>query len=417
MDIQRNQSSRFRQFKKYQWPAIGIALLVTISTALNAFAPNAPTVALADLWIGTVQKGDFSREVRGPGTLVTNHLRWLTARTQGRVEHIHILPGSQVQRDTLILELSNPDLAENASSAKLAMIAARAEHKARLAQLNEALLTQEVRLLETKTNLEQAKLRYEAELLLAQDNIISSLDLNQSRLDVEQFEARLVLEQKRFQAMPALHAAQTEASAARLEQMVNAYELLQSAMASLSVFAGIDGVLQEIPLEQGQQVNAGSLLARVADPSDLKAELRIPEIQAKDVRLRQPVLVDTRFGKVQGEVARIDPAVLNGTVTVDVRFIEALPASARIDQSVDGEIVLQRLQDVLFVERPNQVQSYSNVSLFKVDTAINTASRIQVTTGGGSLRYLQIERGLQEGEQIILSDISRWQDLQALELQ
>lgn len=417
MDIQRTQNPRLRKLKQYRYPVGGLVLLVCLSAVIGAYSPSVPSVAISELWIGEVEQGAFTREVRGPGSLVSNQIRWLTARSSGRVEQIHRLAGSEVSAETLLLELSNPDLQQAARTARLDYIAAEAEHKALLAELAEDLLAQEVRLLEARTNLEQAEFRYAAELKLAEDNIIAGVDLNESRLAVQQNAARLALEQKRSRTMPDLHRARREAGEARLAQYQEAWQLQQEAVAALKVYAGINGVLQQLPLEQGQQVTQGALLARVADPRDLRAELRIPEVQAKDVELGLTVNVDTRNGTVKGTVSRIDPAVENGTVAVDVNFTGGLPDSTRIDQSVDGAIELEAFQNTLFVQRPSQMGATGRAQLFRVSADGRSAQRVPVRTGGSSVLHLQILEGLEAGDRIILSDMSRFQDQDQLVLE
>ncbi len=417
MDIQRNISSQTAWLNRYRYPLVGLGLVVLLSAAITGYSPSAPVVKISEIWIGEVKRGAFTREVRGPGSLIPNQVRWISARSAGRVEQIYQLAGSKVEEDSVLLELSNPDLQQAARTARLAFIAAQAEHKALLAQLADALLAQEVRLLEASTNLESAEFRFDAESKLAKDNIVANVDLNESRLAVQQHTARLDLEKKRFSAMPGLHKAHIEASEARLAQYEEAWQLQQESVDSLKVVAGINGVLQELPLEQGQQVESGRLLARVADPTDLRAELRIPEVQARDIELDQSVNIDIRNGTVKGVVSRLDPAVENGTVTVDVRFVEALPSSARIDQSVDGAIELESYRNTLFVQRPSQLPGNGHASLFRLNSDNKTATRITVRTGGSSVLHLQIIDGLQSGDRIILSDMTRFQDQNSLVLE
>lgn len=416
MDIHRRSPSRFAKLKKYRLPVVGLMLLAGVSAALSAYSPSIPAVASSEVWIGEVQRGQFSREVRGPGVLLPNQMRWLTARSSGRVEQIHELAGSIVQEDTLLLELTNPDLEQAASAARLAFIAGEAQHKALVAELAEAELAQEVRLLEAETNLEQAEFRYQAELKLAEDNIISGVDLNESRLAVQQHRARLQLAGRRSTSLPELQGARIAASLAGLSQLEEAWLLQQQAVAGLKVYAGINGVLQALPLEQGQQVNSGALLARVANPRDLRAELRIPETLAKDIVLELPVQVDIRNGTYRGRVARIDPSVENGTVAVDIRFTESLPDSARMDQSVDGAIQLEAVSNALYVERPASTGVNGYASLFRIETGGSTAVRTQVRTGATSIQHLQILEGLDAGDRIILSDLSRFQDVDKIEI-
>lgn len=416
MDIQRHSPTKLARLKAYRVPIIGLLLLVGVSAALNAYSPGIPEISTQELWVGEVKQGPFKREVRGPGTLLPNQVRWLTARTSGRVEQIHQLAGSLVKQDTLLVELANPDLEQAASTARLALIAGEAEHKALIAELAASELAQEVRLLEAQTNLEQAEFRYDAELKLAKDNIISGVDLNESRLRVQQNKARLKLEQKRSQTLPDLHESRLAASVAGLSQLREAWELQQSAVDGLKVYAGIDGVLQVLPLEQGQQVSSGSLLARVADPQDLRAELRIPESLAKDIRLEQFVSVDIRDGAYQGQVNRIDPSVENGTVAVDVRFNQRLPDSARIDQSVDGAIELETVANALYIERPASTGVNGHANIFRIEAGGDMASRVRVRTGASSVLYLQILEGLAPGDRIILSDLSRFQQVDKIRL-
>ena len=416
MDIQRETQPGLRQLRRYRYPLVGGALLLLMVAAIGAYSPTTPQVDASTLWIGEVERGAFTREIRGPGSLIPNKVRWIMARTSGRVEQVHRLAGSLVDQDTLLMELSNPDLEQSERSARLALVAAEADHKALLAELAEALLEQEVRLLEAQTNLEQAEFRYEAELKLAEDNIIAGVDLNESRLEVQQNIARLKLEEKRSMAMPGLHQARVEASEAQLAQYRENWRLQKELVNGLKVYAGIGGVLQQLPLEQGQQVSPGTLLARVADPTDLKAELQVPEVQAKDIELNLPVTVDIRNGTFNGVVSRLDPAVENGTVTVDVQFVETLPVTARIDQSVDGAIELESFNDTLYVQRPSQVGFHGTASLFRLSRDGQSAERTTVRTGGSSMLYVQVLDGLNPGDRVILSDMTRFQESDRLEL-
>jgi len=374
-------------------------------------------VETSDLWLGEVEQGAFTQEVRGPGILIPNQVRWLTARSAGRVEQIYQMAGSTVNEDTLLLELSNPQVKQALRTSRLAYVAAVAEHKARLALLAEALLEQEVGLLEATTNLEHAEMRYQAELKLAENSIIADVDLNESRLTVKQSAARLELERKRSEAMPALNQARIEASEAGVAQIEEIWKLQQETVENLKVYAGINGVLQELPLEQGQQVTLGTLLARVADPSDLRAELQIPEVQAKDIRVDLPVTIDTRNGVVTGQVSRLDPAVENGTVAVDVSFTSPLPESARIDQSVDGAIEIRAFQNTLFVQRPSQIGANGQSSLYRLTPDSKFAIKTKVRTGGSSVLHIQILEGLEAGDRIVLSDMSRFQEQERLMLE
>jgi HlyD family secretion protein len=348
------------------------------------------------------------REVRGPGTLVPKEIRWITAETSAHVERIVVKPGAQVHADTVLLELSNPEVQEQLASAASAVDAARADNAARKMSLENQLLDQKANFAQVQSDYESARLEAEAKQELAKKGVIPSIQYRQIQLTADQRKVRLEIEKERIAKSQDTVRAQVAADSTRLKQLSTTLALRQRQVDALKLKAGIDGVLQQVPVQEGQQVLAGVNLARVARPDVLRAELRIAETQAKDVQIGQKVNVDTRNGIVAGSVERIDPAVQNGTVQVDVDLTGALPPGARPDLSVDGTIEIERLPDVLYVGRPAFGQPNSEVRLFRVNAADGSANRIPVRLGRSSVNLIEITQGLKEGDQVVLSDTSAW---------
>ena len=408
MDIPRSGNRRKKLQQKLRWPAVSLLGIACVVGAISLSNPSLPEADKRAMVLGTVSQGEMLRRVRGPGNLVPRDVRWLTARTTGRVDRIYIEPGQQVGPDTLLLTLDNPEVVQQAREARLDLRASEAEHKALLARLEDERLAQRSIVAEIEAELEHASFRYQAEKALESTNAVSELDLNESRILVQQLTLRREMEQTRMEAMPRLHAAQVSVSEVQLETLRERLVLRQELEEALSIRAGIEGVVQDMPVEQGQQLQVGAVLARVANPNDLKAELRISEVMARELAMLQPVSVDTRNGIVAGHVSRIDPAVENGTVTVDVTFSEPLPPSARLDQSVDAVIEIERLENVVFIERPTGAQAASSGNLFVMAHDGQVASRRSVRFGRGSVNYIEIVDGLQVGEQVILSDTANF---------
>lgn len=386
--------------------AVGVVALVTV--ALSQLEPAAPSVDQRSLFIDTVRRGEMVRQVRGPGTLVPVEIRWIAAPVVGRVDRIPALPGERVTAETVLLELSNPEVEQSALEAEAGLAGAEADYARLAAQLDSEQLTLEAQAAALESEAEQARLQVEADRRLADEGLVPDLTRQLSETRAKELAGRAELEQRRVAKGGESAKAQLAAERARLEQARAMAALRREQLAGLEVQAGIGGVLQEVAVEVGQRVTAGATLARVAQPERLKAELRIPETQAKDVALGQAVEVDTRNGVVAGRVSRIDPAVQEGTVTVDVELTGKLPAGARPDLSVDGTIRIERLTDVLYVGRPAYGQAESTITLFRLEPGGEHAVRVPVRLGKASVNTIEIAKGLAEGDRVILSDTSAW---------
>ena len=408
MDIRRDDLKVKKRRKQWITGAV-IALLVLAATLGAArLKPAAPLVERSSVWLDTVKRGEMLREVRGPGTLVPKEIRWVTAETAAHVERIVVKPGAQVQADTVLLELSNPEVQEQLAGAQSAVAAARADNAAKKMSLENQVLDQKANFAQVRSDYESARLEAEAKKSLAEKGVIPQIQYRQIELTAEQRKVRLEIETERVVKFQETVRAQLDADRARLSQLETTLALRQRQVDALKVRAGTAGVLQQVPVQEGQQVAAGTNLARVARPDVLRAELRIAETQAKDLLLGQGVKVDTRNGIVDGKVERIDPAVQNGTVQVDVDLTGDLPPGARPDLSVEGTIQIERLDNVVFVGRPAFGQPNSDVRLFKLNAADGIAERVPVHLGRSSVNLIEITRGLNPGDQVVLSDTSAW---------
>lgn len=407
MDIARPE---LKLRKRRRQLLIGAALgILVIATAIGimALGPAMPSVERSSVLVDTVKRGELLREVRGPGTLVPKEIRWIAAETAARVERVLVKPGAAVEADTVILELSNPEVDDQLLAATAALTAAQSDLAAKRTELKSRLLDQQAAQAQARTDYETARMQAESEKSVAEKGIIPAVQYKKSLVVLEQLKYRVDIEQQRVAEFERNINAQLSAEQARLDQLANTRDLRQRQADGLKVRAGIAGVLQRVPVEEGQQVAAGSNLARVARPGDLMAELRIAETQAKDIVIGQPARIDTRNGIVGGKVLRVDPAVQNGTVQVDVELEGELPVGARPDLSVDGTIEIERLADVLYVGRPAFGQPDSEVRLFKVD-ADEVAARVPVQLGRSSVNLIEIRAGLVAGDRVILSDTSAW---------
>lgn len=408
MDIARPHIAQQKRRKRILIAVLGGAAIIAASIALSSLKPAAPSVDRNLVWIDTVKRGPMVRQVRGLGTLVPEDVRWIAARTQGRVDRILIRPGAVVTPDSVILELSNPDVSQAAEAAESQFTAAEAELVNLRVQLERQLLEAESAAARAKSDFEQSKLRAEVNEELFREGLVSALELRLSRVTAEEAATRHQIEQKRFAFSRESIGPQVAVKEAEVARVRAQARLRREEASALAVRAGVAGVLQQLPLEIGQQVQPGANLARVADPSRLKAEVRIAETQAKDIQIGQIASIDTRNGIVAGTVARVDPAVQNGTVLVDVSLTGELPRGARPDLSVDGTIELERLDDVIFVGRPAFGQERSTVGIFKLDPDGIDAVRAQVQLGRSSVNTVEILAGLQPGDRVILSDMSQW---------
>lgn len=408
MDIARPELKQRKRRRQYLVGGIVIALLAVAGIGLARLGPAMPSADRSSVLLGTVAHGELLREVRGPGTLVPKEIRWIAADTSARVERIVVKPGAEVQPDSVILELSNPEVDDQLLAAKAAHTAGLSDLAAKRTDLKSRLLDQQSQLALAKSDYEAARMQAEAEESAAAKGIIPAVQYKKSLIVLEQLKNRVSIEEQRVVEFRRNIAAQIAAEQARLDQLTATSVLRQRHADALQVRAGIAGILQQVPVEEGQQVAAGTNLARVAKPGALMAELRIAETQAKDIALGQPVKVDTRNGIVAGKVLRVDPAVKNGTVQVDVDLVGQLPPGARPDLSVDGTIEIDRLPDVLYLGRPAFGQPDSEVRLFKLDPTTNTATRVPVQLGKASVNLIEVVRGLNVGDQVVLSDTSAW---------
>ncbi|HVJ28592.1 MAG TPA: HlyD family efflux transporter periplasmic adaptor subunit [Vicinamibacterales bacterium] len=385
--------------------AIGVVLIGGVTYAVSRLKPAAPGVERAAVWVDTVKRGPMLRLVRGSGTLVPEDIRWINTTTQGRVERILLRPGAVVTKDSVILELSNPQLQQAVQDAQLGHQSALAAYENRKADLERTILTQEAELASVETNYNNAKLNLESQETLLKEGLVAELSVKQLRSNVVDLKNRLAISQKQLENAKNGVKSQLAPQEAEVAQRSAQYQLRLQELDALKVKAGMAGVLSQVPVEAGQQVGPGTNLARVADPTRLKAEVRIAETQTKDIRIGQIAEVDTRNGIIQGKVMRIDPTATGGTVGVDISLEGELPPGARPDLSVDGTITLEKLPDVVKVGRPAFGQENSTVMLFKLD-GNGEAHRVQVKLGRSSVNEIEVLEGLQPGDQVILSDMS-----------
>jgi HlyD family secretion protein len=415
VDIARPSNARGRRIRSALYGAGALVVVIVITLGLSRLKPAPPTVERATVWIDTVKRGPMIRNVRGVGTLVPEDIRWIPATTVGRVERIVLRPGTVVTPGSIILELSNPTLEQELQDVTLRLRASEASLKNLKVQLQNDYLQQQASAASIEAEMKRAVMQADVNDQLAAKQLVSTLIVKQSRLDADQLATRYEIAMKQL----ATHAESMQARIAvqdsEIAQVRALVALRQRQVDELRVRAGVDGVLQLVPVEVGQQVAPGTNLARVADPGRLKAELKVPETQAKDVQIGQLASIDTRVGVVDGRVVRIDPSVQNGTVTIDVTMPAALPKGARPDLSVDGTIELERLNDVVFVGRPTFGQDQSVVGLFKLQPG--GAERVQVKLGRSSVDRIEILSGLAVGDQVILSDMSQWDAFDRVRLQ
>jgi multidrug efflux pump subunit AcrA (membrane-fusion protein) len=385
--------------------ALGLALA---TLGLRSLKPAAPSVDRAAVWIDSVQRGPLSIEVRGPGTLVPERVRWISAVTAGRVEKRLAEPGQEVNPETELLELSNPDVQLEALESERQLTVAQADRVNLRTTLETTRLNQEAAVAAAKAAYNDARRNADASSDLAKQELISAMEASRAQDLVVELQTRYEVEHKRLQVMTEAAESQLRLQDAQVGRLRDVTEFQRGRIRSMKVMAGTHGILQELPLEVGQWAQSGAVLARLVEPGRLKAVLRIPETQAKDLTLGQPATIDTRNGLVRGAVARIDPAVQNGTVTVDVRLEGEMPRGARPDLSVDGTIQVERLDNVLHVGRPAYGQANSAVGLFKLVGDGTEAMRVNVRLGRTSVNTVEILGGLQPGDKVIISDMSRW---------
>ena len=406
MDIPRRSASRNRLIRRLVTAVVVLAVIVLTTVGLSRLKPAAPSVERSTVWMDTVKRGPMLRQVRGLGTLVPQEILWIPAVNEGRVVRILVRPGARVTAETVLLVLSNPELELAALEAEYQVKAAEAQYQDLKVQLESQHLAQEAEVARLQSEYHQAKLRADRDELLTKEELLPEIDLKLSTTAAEELANRHRIEQKKLAIQARSVEAQLAVQRAEIDRLRALSELKRTQVEDLKVRAGASGVLQELELEVGQQVTAGTILAKVVQPSRLKAELKIAETQAKDIQIGQKAVIDTRNGVIPGAVSRIDPAVREGTVTVDVKLEGALPQGARPDLSVDGTI--ERLDDVLYVGRPAFGQPDSLVGLFRLGPERKEAIRTQVKLGRSSVNTIEIVEGLQVGDQVILSDMSNW---------
>jgi HlyD family secretion protein len=407
MDIKRPAKSRLkRRIRNAVLIVIGLGAIGGITFGLTKLKPAAPTLDRSTAVIDTVKRGLMLRQVHGTGTLVPQLTRWVPAPADGRVEKILVQAGVEVGADTVIAELSNPQMEQQAMDADFQVKAAQADEEALRVRLESENMTQQSAIASINAEYSQAKLQLDADEVLGKQGLVADLQLKISRVHVQDLAARLKVEQQRLAINSKSIKAQINAQASHLQQLQALAKLKRDQANALKVRAGSSGVLQQVSVQVGQEVTPGLNMARVADPASLKAELKIAETQIKDVKLGQPVEVDTRNGVIQGQVSRIDPAAREGTFTVDASLTGPLPASARPDLSVDGTIELERLNDVLYVGRPAFGQGQQTVGMFRLSPDGQEAVHTQVVLGRSSVSTIEIVGGLREGDQVIISDTS-----------
>jgi HlyD family secretion protein len=408
MDIQRPSNARAKKIRRIAYGTVTLMLLVGVTYALSKLKPAAPKVDAGTVWSDTVKRGPMLREVRGLGTLVPEDIRWIAAQTDSRVDRWVLRPGAIVKPDSIIMELSDPTLSQTALDAELQWKGAQADLANLRVQVNSDLMNQKSAEASVRSDYEQAKINHDVKVKLVKEGLEPELNERLTRVQEEQLKIRVELEGDKTRIAADSATARIAAQQAKVDETEALYHLKKSQVDALHVRAGIDGVLQLVPVEVGQHITPGTNLARVADPKKLKAEVKIAETQAKDVTIGQKASIDTRNGIVGGHVSRIDPSVVNGTVTVDVTIDDPLPNGARPDLSVDGTITLENLKDVLFVGRPVHGQSDSTIGLFKLTEDGKEATRVNVKLGRSSVNTIEIVEGLKVGDKVILSDMSAW---------
>ncbi len=419
MDIARPEIARKKRMKRILYLIAAGIILPLVTVGLSKLKPAPPEVDGSTVWRDKVKRGPMEIEVRGLGTLVPEDILLIPAATDGRVERRWVLPGTAVKANDVLLTLSNPELDQSALDAEWQLRAAEAQYESLKAQLATDRLNREAAAATVKSDYRQAQLNADKDEQLAKLGLGSDLNVMLSKAKAEELSTRNEIEQRRLKVSAESEKAQLDAQRARVEQLRALYDLKRSQLESLKVRAGADGVLQalEVPIEVGQRVAAGTILAKVVQPTRLKAQLKVAETQAKDVQLGQAAEIDTHNGTIPGRVIRIDPAVLNGTVTVDVKLEGKLPQGARPDLSVDGTIEIVRLSDVVYVGRPAFGQPSSTVGLFRLTNKGKEAVRVQVKLGRASVNTIEVLGGLNVGDEVILSDMSRWDGFDRIRLE
>jgi multidrug resistance efflux pump len=418
MDIARPESViKSRRRKRMLLAAVAVIAIAGITLGVSKLKPALQTVEGGNVWPDTVKRGSMLRQVRGLGSLVPLDIRWIPAETDATVERIFIWAGTPVKADSIIMELSNPQVQQEAMDAELQLKSAEADFQNTRVKVEGDLLAQKAAAATVKAEYDDAKATADANRELVKIGVLSNQTLQTSVGKEKELAIRNKIEQDRIDMNAKAIATQLAVQQAKIDQMRALVDLKRKHLEALRVRAGINGVLQELPVQVGQRFTAGTTVAKVAEPQHLKAELKIPETQAKDIVVGQYAEVDTHNGIIKGAVMRKDPSVQNGTVTVDVRLDGVLPSGAIADLSVDGTVTLETLNNVLFVGRPAFGQEKSTVGMFKYDPDGKTATRVQVQLGRSSVQAVEIISGLKEGDKVILSDMSRYETAERVRLE
>jgi len=418
MDVQR--PAKIKHWKKIRVAAIAVLAIgatAFIGVKVSRLKPADPTVDRSTVWIDTVKRGNIMREVRGNGTLVPEDVRFIPAPSEGRVEKIHVKSGTEVRHGTVLVELINPQLEQQATDAEYQVKVAESDLSNLKVRLESDRMTQQSLTASVQAEYSQAKLQLDTDEVLGKDGLVPELTLKLSRVKLKEIENRLRIEQQRLDVLSRSARSQIDSQQTKVDQFRALAKLRRSQVESLKITAGTNGIVQEVSVQVGQQLTPGTNIARVADQTTLKAELRIAETQAKDIKVGQKTTIDTRSGLIQGSVSRIDASIRDGTIGVDVRLESDLPQGARPDLSVEGTIELERLIDVIYVGRPAFGQGDSTVGFFKLEPDGKTAVRVQIKIGKTSASTVVITEGAREGDQLILSDTSQWDSYNRIQLQ
>ncbi len=416
MDIVRPEIKHKKKMRRIAYIVAAVVLIPLMTYALSRLKPAAPSVDSGTVWTGTVKRGPMLRDVRGLGTLVPETIRLIPAVTDGQVQTRYLLPGTPVKANTVIFDLVNPQLQQETLDAEYQLKGAQAAYEQTKAQLQNQLMDKRTSAASISSQYRTAEMVKQTKEELGANGLAPQLDVKTAQVQAEELAKENDLAQKEVETFNNSIASQLAVQEATVDQKRAMYELKKSQMDQLHIRPGIDGMLQELDVEVGQKVTMGTVLARVAQPTHLKAQLKIAETQAKDILIGQKATVDTHNGIIPGHVTRIDPAVVNGTVTVDVGLDGPLPTGARPDLSVEGTVEIERLADVLFVERPVHGEANSTVGIFKVVDDGKEAERVQVQLGRTSVNTVEILKGLQIGDKVILSDMSAWDNYDRVQL-
>jgi HlyD family secretion protein len=419
MDIARPEFKRQKRRRQAVLIVLVVVVVAAVAVGVSRLRPAAPSVERGTVWTDTVKRGSMLRQVHGLGSLIPSQesVRQIPAETEATVIRIRMLPGSQVKADSILLEMSNPQVEQAALDAQLQLKAAEAEYQSQRVKLESDLMSQKAGAATVNADYSQAKRQADTDKALYDLGVISGLAYKASKGKSDELTTRNDLETQRLEIGRKVIESQLAEQLAKVDQMRALAALKKKQLDALQVRAGIEGILVDLPLQVGQHVQPGTMLAKVVQPNHLMAELKISETQARDVQIGEPAAIDTHNGIISGTVMRVDPAVQNGTVTVDVKLISELPKGARPDLSVDGTIDLERLDNVLYVGRPAFGQENSTISLFKLDADGKEAARVPVKVGRDSVNSIQVIEGVREGDTVILSDMSRWDKTDRIRLE